>query len=38
MGVANEWVAGGGSGYWVESMVVVIRRWVWLEFMGVVSA
>ena len=31
------WLAGGGGRKWVESMGVVIRRWVWLECIGVVS-
>ena len=31
------WLAGGGCGYRVECKGVVIRRWVWLETIGVVS-
>ena len=31
------WLVGGGCGYWVESMGVVIRRWGWLERIDVVG-
>ena len=31
------WLVGVVSRRWVESMDVVIRKWVWLECIGVVS-